>query len=323
MKRLFIAFIFFLSLLGGGYMLYLPELQEMWATYIENVPLYFGGEIAQADLQTDNAAVDDLLKQLGEPSDSEMSVPSFDLPKVLPSEEASEQEVPSFAVIFKGFDRAVISSKITSTVVKITHRMGEHFQEGDLLIKLDDTVYQGLRKKAEGNLNKAMAELNAKKELFAADIASIYEVKTAEANVAIAQSEVINANYAIDACYIVAPYDGNVVTLFVEEFELIQEGKPLIEIVNDQFLIGQVLAPVSFISKVKRDQPVDIYIKELNKVVAGKILRIDAVIDPASSTFKIDIVVDNKQGLLKAGMIGLVGFELPPVPAKPASDGAY
>lgn len=230
----------------------------------------------------------------------------------------------SFNAVFKGLNRAIISSKVTSTILKITHRMGENFQAGDLLIQLDDTVFVGLKRKAEGNLNKALAELWSKKQLYQEEIASLYEVKTAEANVAVAQSDLISANYSIDACHIIAPYNGKVVSLFVEEFELIPEAKPLIEIVNDEFLIGQVLVPLHIFQRIKHNQLVDVFMPALNQTVEARILRVDAVIDPASSTFKIDLLVNNQQGLLRAGMIGKTTLEqkntyspIQPVPASP------
>lgn len=218
----------------------------------------------------------------------------------------------TFPVIFKAYQRAIISARVTATVLIIPHRMGERFKKGDLLIQLDDTVFKGLELKALGALAKAEAELSSKELLYKDDIASIYEIKTAEANVAAAKSDLINARYAIDACHIVAPYDGKVVSVAVEEYELIQDGKPLIEIVNDTDLIGQILAPSNFFSKLFLDQPLKIYVKETNSIAMGKILRLDAVIDPASSLLKVDVLVNNQNGEFRAGMIGQVILDVPP-----------
>jgi membrane fusion protein (multidrug efflux system) len=246
-------------------------------------------------------------------SQNGLEVPTHTLPNEMPSEipsiHISEPEL--FAVIFRAFDRATLSAQVTSTVQIITKRMGEPFQAGELLIQLDDTVFEGLRQKAQGNLAKAQAELSSKEQLFQDNISSVYELKSAQANVAIAISDLISAEHAVRACHIMAPYNGKIVQLFVEIAELIQEGKPLIEIVNDQYLIGQVLVPASNLSKIILNKPVMIQVRETGETVVGKILRINPVIDPASSLIKIDIVVENQNSRLRAGMIGETALEEP------------
>ncbi len=230
----------------------------------------------------------------------------------IPSENYTPPKTaPSYAVIFRSFDRATLSAEITSTVQKITHRMGESFEIGELLILLDDTIFQGLLYKARASLDKAKAELGAKEKLYKENIASHYELKTAQANVATAMSDVINAKHAIKACHIIAPYNGKVVQLFVEDAELIREGNPLIEIVNDEQLIGQVLVPANAtnLSRIALGTNLKIEVTETGETVMGKILRVSPVIDPASSLIKIDIVVDNKEEKLKSGMIGSITLE--------------
>lgn len=225
----------------------------------------------------------------------------------------SPQQPPAadaYAVIFRAYDRATLSAQVTTTIKKIYYRMGQAFHKNDLLILLDDTVFQGLVYKAKGSLNKANAELKSKNQLFQEDIASVFELKTAEANVAIATSDLISAEHALNACHILAPYNGKIVQLFVDEAELIQEGKPLIEIVNDDQVIGQILLPanVFILKNLTLGKSLKIAVKETEKSVVGKILRISPIIDPASSLIKIDILIDNKDGELRPGMIGSTTF---------------
>lgn len=309
MKKVGFAFIIlYLALMGGGYLVYHFEWLNNLEIKIKSLLFREQGEIAQAEPDSQLVA---LLTPIEENFETDLIVPEFDLPsEILPEEYVKQKsDEPQLAVIFRGLDRATISSKVNSTVLGISHRMGERFRKGELLVRLDDTIFVGLKEKALGNLAKARAETEAKEQLFKQDIASAYEVKVARANVAVAISDLITAQYSIDACHVMAPYDGKVVSLFVEEHEQIQEGKPMIEIVNDLFLIGQVLAPASIISSIRLGQPVDIFVREIGTKVTGKILRIDAVIDPASSTFKVDLLVDNQMGALRVGMIGEVVFK--------------
>jgi len=221
-------------------------------------------------------------------------------------QEATQSE-DYLRVILSPLHRATLSSEVVITSVQeINKKMGESFKKGDLLIKLDDAIFLGLLRKAEGNFEKAKAEVNAKRQLYQEEISSLFELKSSEADLATAESDIISAEHAIKACTILAPYDGKVDNVFVEEHELVQQGKPLIEIIDDAFLIGKVLVPSSMLSRLALDKEVKIKIRDTNTVVTGKILRIDSIIDPSSSMLKLDLVVDNKNGQLRSGMIGIV-----------------
>ncbi|MBA3720961.1 MAG: efflux RND transporter periplasmic adaptor subunit [Parachlamydiaceae bacterium] len=258
--------------------------------------------LSKPDVKPVEASQEDLTNFNSDPS-----LPPYEVPNLNPETEFKE-EAPSndFPVIFKAFYRGILSAEVTAIVEKITHRMGERFKEGELLVQLDDTIFQGYRVKAVGNVEKAKAELASKEKLFKDGIASIFEIKTAEANLGIANSDLINADHAINGCSVRAPFDGKVVNILIEEHELIQEGKPLIEIVNDDYLIGQVLSPARLLPILAIGRPVNIFVQETGTIEVGKILRLDAIIDPASSLLKVDIIVDNKNQKLRSGMIGRV-----------------
>lgn len=267
--------------------------------------------IAQLDSKNPNEGYSNDKKEPSQEIEPSYEVPTFNLPSAYPENFGVEppNEIESFPVIFKAFYRGILSSEVTSRVVKITRRMGERFKVTELLVQLDDTIFEGLRQKAIGLVKKAEVEFSSKQELYKQNISSIYEVKTAESNLSGAISELINADHAINACFIRAPFDGKVVNLMVEEHELIQQGKPLIEIVNDDYLIGQVLAPTKLLPILVVGKPVKIKIHETGTTEKGEILRLDAVIDPASSLIKVDILVNNFEQKLRSGMIGDVVFE--------------
>lgn len=248
--------------------------------------------------------------QAQESGDQSQSFPSGDQSQSFPSEEQSQDFYPSenyLRVILYPIYRVTLSSEvIVTTVERITKRMGESFKVGELLIKLDDTIYAGLLIKAQGLLQKAKTELSAKQQLYRDGIASIFEIKAAESDLASAESDIISAQYAVDACVIKGPFDGEVVNLFVEEHELIQQGKPLIEIVDDSSLVGKVLVPSTMLDQFFLGKEVKVKVKEINKIVTGNVLRIDSVIDPASSTIKVDIEIKNPDKTMRGGMIGLM-----------------
>lgn len=223
-----------------------------------------------------------------------------------------ERRQPAFRVVLEPLHRTSLSAQVETPVVKITKRMGESFNGGDLLIQLDDAVYKAELTRAHATLLKAKTELDSKQRLFNDHVASLFEIKEAEANAAIAEAEVAKAQRNLDATRIVAPYKGKVVSLGIEEFELAQVGKILIELVEDQKLLANLLIPSSFLPKIAIGQAITITIKETGEPIVARITRIGSVIDPASSTIKIEAEIDNRDEKLKAGMSGTAILSINP-----------
>jgi hypothetical protein len=74
-------------------------------------------------------------------------------------------------------------------------------------------------------------------------------------------------------------------------------------------LIGKVLLPSSWLKDVFIGKSFRVNVRDTGEEVVARVIRIDAVIDPSSSMFKVDVAVDNKKGHLKAGMNGILIVE--------------
>lgn len=236
-----------------------------------------------------------------------------DAEKSVSKEAAPKPSDDVFHVTLDPLHRTLLYAIIQSPVVKINRRLGESFKEGDVLIQLDDTVYKSNFNKASALVEKTKTELDAKTQLYNDKVASLFEVKDAEANVASAETDLAVAQRDLKATKIKAPYDGKVVSLQIEEHELPQTGKDLIEIVYDSTLMAETLIPSTLVTSIEIGMPLKINIKELNKDVDAKISHIGSVIDPTSQTIKIEAEIDNSNGELLAGMKGTVRIPYKPI----------
>lgn len=198
----------------------------------------------------------------------------------------------------------ILSSQVSAPVTNIYFRMGESFKKNDILMRLDETVFKANVEKAKAVLRRAQAILSAKTNLYHDKVASYVELKDAEAATATADAEVVLALNQYDAAIIVAPYDGKVISLNIELYELPQPGQALIEILEDDLLLAKILVPSTFLKDIYIGKMLKINIKETETTVDAKIIRIGAVIDPASSTIAVEAEINNHDGTLKAGMIG-------------------
>jgi membrane fusion protein, multidrug efflux system len=214
----------------------------------------------------------------------------------------TEKEV--FRVVLEPRDRTVLSSEVTTKVKKISKEMGDHFDTNEILIHLDKTIFQATHKKAMIIHERAEEQFSAKKELFEDNIASSFELKDAQASLAIAEADVKTAKKELDSCDIRAPYEGHLDNLLVNEHEMVQQGQPLVEIVNDKSLLAKLLIPSKYFDALQTGETLYIHVKETQTTVPAIVTHIGAVLDPASSMLKIFAEIDNSKGELRAGMIG-------------------
>lgn len=239
---------------------------------------------------------------------AEESNPFYEPAATVNVDEKDNSNEAAFQVTIEPRHRTSLSAEVVSQVVKINRKMGQTFKKGDLLIKLNDIIFLSNLKKAESLLEKAKVELDAKKQLYKDNVASLFELKEGESNVATAQADLSLAKKNLDSTSIFAPYDGKVVSVDIEEYETPQIGKVLIEIVDDNVLIGRFLVPSSFLPKLSKGMPFQIQIKETGEKIPVKITRIGSVIDPSSGTVKIETDIDNADHKLQAGMTGRAHF---------------
>jgi len=203
----------------------------------------------------------------------------------------------------------ILSSQVSAPVTKIYKRMGESFKKGDPLIEVDRTVFSANLKKSKAILLRAYTVLGARQKLYDDSISSLTELRDAQAAVAIAKAELALAQNQYDWALIKAPYDGKVVAVLVEEFELPQPGQALVEVIEDQKIIARALAPAALFQKLSIGKIIHVHIPAIDKTVDAKIIRIGAVIEPSSETIAFDAEIDNSEHLLLPGMTGFTKIE--------------
>lgn len=204
------------------------------------------------------------------------------------------------------FPEVNLFPEVNAAVMKIYKRFGDTFVKGETLIQLDDRVFKAIVGKAEAALNRANVGLIAKKQLYQDHVASLFDLKDAEAAVAAAQADLTLARRNLEGSKIIAPYSGRVSLLFVEEKEIPQQGKEMMEIIYDRTLVAKFLVPSILATTLSVGQPISVNIREASTTIPANITRVSSFIDPSSSTMIIEAEIDNRKGEFKAGMTGYV-----------------
>ncbi|TBL79998.1 efflux RND transporter periplasmic adaptor subunit [Paenibacillus thalictri] len=115
------------------------------------------------------------------------------------------------------------------------------------------------------------------------------------------------SNNALNNATISSPTDGIVVKRSIQPGELAQAGVALFSVVNMNQVQIELSVADSQIGSVKTGTPVDVKVPNVpGKSFAGNITYVSPVSNANSNTFPVKVTVDNKDGLLFAGMVAQV-----------------
>jgi len=211
-------------------------------------------------------------------------------------------------VVLEPKEQTLVTSEVSSTIKAIERRMGESFVEGDQLILLNDVVFLANLMKAKAQQIKAQTDFDSATQLYKDRVISHSEFRETEANLAVAKADLALAEKAYDGCFVIAPYPGKVIDVFVKQYERVQPGQNLISILDDSTLTARVLIPEAYLGKLSIGDVVKVQIQETGSLENATIVRMGAVLDPVSSLMKVEAEIENKDGHLRAGMEGMLVF---------------
>ncbi|GAA4712131.1 efflux RND transporter periplasmic adaptor subunit [Brevibacillus fulvus] len=144
--------------------------------------------------------------------------------------------------------------------------------------------------KAQLDLTKAGATTNTLAALQA-------EVDRLRASLDLAKSNLENVN-------VTAPISGVISSRNIDPGEMAQAGASLLTVVKMDEVKVEASVSQDQINQIKVGQPIEVHVQGIaDKTFNGTVEFVSPVSDATSSTFPIKVKVDNKEGLLRAGML--------------------
>jgi len=222
----------------------------------------------------------------------------------------------------RGTREAVLSAKVTGTVIEIRKHAGERVQRGEVLVVLDDREVVGHIGQAEGALAQAtaaaaLAESNLRRfeQLFARGAAAQLELdqarfaqETAQGAVRQAQAGMETADSYRSYARIPAPFDGQVVDRLVEVGDLAAPGRTLLKIEDASRLRLYVSLAETETDAAQPGADVEVVVPSLGtRTYVGKVAEVVPAVDPATRTMlvKIDMPADRA---LRSGLFARARF---------------
>lgn len=211
--------------------------------------------------------------------------------------------------VLKAAEEAIISSGMSGRIIKSAYKAGQSFKRGALLAEFDCT-----QEKAQlAALTQAHETLSLRYQnqdhLYKAGAAGQLDVSMARSEMQQAAAERDALKARLKKCHVYAPYAGIVAEKHIAAYETPALNAPLYTIHRTAAPDISIIIASKWLRDVDKGTKFTFKVDETGDVLAGKITRIGAAVDPVSQTIEVTgkIIGPPKRAL--SGMSGIALFD--------------
>lgn len=151
-----------------------------------------------------------------------------------------------------------ISAEIQGRALKINAEVGDHLQEGQLIVELDCRSYTNSKKQAVAALKLSKTQRDFARKQYTRNQRLLQrgvlpresydksqsDLSTSLADIDLKQTSIASAELSISKCKVYAPFSGQVTAKHVQQGQLITPGTPLVQLLQtDKLEVEAALSP--------------------------------------------------------------------------------
>ncbi len=152
--------------------------------------------------------------------------------------------------------RAELAFRVGGQLIELPAQAGLRVKQGDLLARLDEAEYRNTLGERQARYDLAKIQYDQLKKLLKKNLSSQLQFDQAAAELKSAKSALDQAHDNLRYTQLLAPFDGIVARVDVENHQAIQAKVPVIQLQDDERLDIHFSVPESIVSQLKRiDDP--------------------------------------------------------------------
>ena len=205
--------------------------------------------------------------------------------------------------------RVLMRSEIDGVIEKIDFEEGDEITKGKRLVDISTKEHRLKLKIAITNSNLADINIKRDKKLAAQNLISNAQLDQTKTRAESASLNKELAEISLNKSLISSPLKGTIKTRHIKVGEFVRKGDKLVEILDIDRILVKVNIPEQEILSIQVGQNVEValYIME-KKTFLGRVKNIGLEADSSNRTFPVEILVDNKERQLRAGMLARATF---------------
>lgn len=218
----------------------------------------------------------------------------------------------------------VLSAQVPGILKYYNADVGSQVETGTPLATLEVTDYSLAVEEAKANLSAAQVRMAAARNTFRrakrllprkAITPELYdqseaEYKSSQAQVAQLESMLALARRRLEKTTIKAPFGGHVTQRFVEQGQNVAAGDPIMQLADMQTMRVKIYINELDYVHLDNEDPVTVTVEAFsNTSLTGRVDKIGIQADPRTNTFEVEVLVDNSDFELKAGLTARVAIQ--------------
>ena len=202
-----------------------------------------------------------------------------------------------------------LAAETAGRVEKLSVREGDRVQAGQVLAQIEVTALGADMARARSAFDLSDEQLRRRERLYRDEIISEEELDQVRSQRVQAREALRQAEIEYDRGIVRAPGPSRVNNMLIEVGEFVDRGQTIIELVNIDKIKVQVQVPEMDVRFLEVGQPVLVIVDAFQgQEFRGVIDFIAFRGDPATKTFRTQVVMDNPEGIIRPGMIARVLF---------------
>ncbi len=210
----------------------------------------------------------------------------------------------NFSAELRGSQDAVLTSGMGGRVAKITD-VGKSVKAGEALCDIESARYEAMLMQARSAMELAKGELERQKSNVQKGFVGKAVLDKAELDYQSARVALLQAQRAYEDSRCQAPFDGMLVSCYIERYQTVPPGSPTVRIAVTARLEAVVSIPESEAGDFEEGEEAEFRVaQDAARVFKGRLKSIDRAIEARNRTVTARIEIPNPGNTLKPGMVG-------------------
>jgi membrane fusion protein (multidrug efflux system) len=207
--------------------------------------------------------------------------------------------------------QAVISPEMSGQLKNVAVRRGQRVQRGDVLARLNTSVIENNISEVKTALRLAKTVFERQKGLWEQEIGSEIQYLEAQNNYEGMQTRLQTLEAQLDLAVMRAPFAGIVDDIFLKEGELAMPGMPVMQLISlAELYINADLAESLLPNVNQKDQVILRFPTFPDFEEWIPIHRLGNVINPENRTFRLQLLINNRDEKFKPNMLANISVKL-------------
>lgn len=199
-----------------------------------------------------------------------------------------------------------LSFDVSGTLVQRPVNVGDALKKGQLLAQLDQRDFRAKAKAAEAALRKDQKNFERAKELIVKGHISQADYDRLEAKVDVSEAELSVARKALADTVMVAPFDGRIANLFVENYQAVRAKQEIARLLDATHVEFTIQIPEQLISLASYIRDIRVEFDSFpGKPIPATIKEIGTEASATTRTYPVKLIMEQPDGFeILPGMAG-------------------